>query len=350
MIREWLKEGVLISQNEDTLLLGWGKRRWHDTPPLSETTPQFYFPDFFLKNKYCWFDHPHTVIISVKSLLDALIPIKSKISIQREWKSPSFNFFKETFDHLKQKIISQELIKAVPFVMMKTEGSLDQDTLLNSLCSLLPYIVLYPAFIYGFWDSEEGLLGATPEVLFKLKECNCLETMALAGTKAIDITEEAFLKDPKESDEHQIVVRGITESLASFGKVLCKKTKLLKLSYLEHLMTEIEVKLDSRPSFEKLIQALHPTPALGAFPCNKGKIWLEEYEVKINRMRFGAPVGYYYPNRGISNTYVAIRNMQWNKEQIQIAAGCGIVQSSELDKEFAEINLKLKAIKEMLLL
>jgi isochorismate synthase EntC len=42
--------------------------------------------------------------------------------------------------------------------------------------------------------------------------------------------------------------------------------------------------------------------------------------------------------------------VQWGKDQMQIAAGCGVVADSVCDKEWNEINLKLKAVKEMLAL
>ena len=92
---------------------------------------------------------------------------------------------------------------------------------------------------------------------------------------------------------------------------------------------------------------MHPTPALGAFPRRPGMEWLKEYQQKIDRRRFGAPVGYAIEDAQ-AKCYVAIRNVQWTKNQMLLAAGCGIVATSQYDAEWAEIKLKLQAIKEML--
>jgi menaquinone-specific isochorismate synthase len=42
--------------------------------------------------------------------------------------------------------------------------------------------------------------------------------------------------------------------------------------------------------------------------------------------------------------------MQWDEKEIHIGAGCGLVAESQCTREWAEIKLKLQAIKEMLAL
>ncbi|MEI8366579.1 MAG: chorismate-binding protein, partial [Parachlamydiaceae bacterium] len=76
----------------------------------------------------------------------------------------------------------------------------------------------------------------------------------------------------------------------------------------------------------------------------------QEYRKKIDRKRYGAPVGYVFPKNNETEIYVAIRNVQWNSGTMFIAAGGGIVPASTIEKEWAEVNLKFDAIREMLAL
>ena len=102
------------------------------------------------------------------------------------------------------------------------------------------------------------------------------------------------------------------------------------------------------PAFEEIVQALHPTPALGAHPREVGRYWLLDYQQHFDRLRFGAPVGYTDPSTRISRCFVAIRNVQWQPNRMLIGAGCGIVANSDPETEWNEILLKLKAVKALL--
>ena len=219
-----------------------------------------------------------------------------------------------------------------------------------SLKSSLKYIQQNQAYLYGFWDNNEGVLGATPEILFTYGEEGELVTMACAGTRKKGEDIAAFFSDLKELNEHHLVVKGITESLSPFGTVSVGKLQLVELPQLVHLVTPINVELHEKLLFQEAVNALHPTPALGAFPKNKGKAWLEDYQQKIPRLRFGAPAGYWFSDGKSSKCYVSIRNVQWKGNQMQIAAGCGVVADSICDKEWDEVNVKLNAVQEMLAL
>src|SRR5690606_7658859 len=85
---------------------------------------------------------------------------------------------------------------------------------------------------YGFWsfdgDVVEGMIGATPEVLFsnrigrKNGQADRIETMALAGTRAKTSDPDGakrLFEDPKERHEHQIVVDDIMVELSRFGEI-----------------------------------------------------------------------------------------------------------------------------------
>jgi isochorismate synthase EntC len=45
---------------------------------------------------------------------------------------------------------------------------------------------------------------------------------------------------------------------------------------------------------------------------------------------------------------VAIRNIQWQDEKIRLGSGCGIVKSSQIEREWQELKLKRESVKRML--
>jgi len=352
-ISQWMKCGTLVGKEGKELLIGYGKRTWLANPDPSQ--PSFYFPDFFLKDKTPWFVHEQTKSLPITELLDQL-NLKSELSASIKqahitWYSPDKDFFNRSFHIIKQLIADGQLQKAVPFIVESAEllgRKIEDFQLMKSMRSILKYALVNQAHLYGFWEKGKGVLGATPEVLFQYNNKGLLNTMACAGTKNIQEDSEDLLSDPKELNEHELVVEGIKDALMPYGKVSVGKLRLLKLSKLMHLVTPLNLQIQSNVSFQEIIKALHPTPAVGAFPKNAGMEWLENYEKHLPRFRYGAPVGYFLPGKWQSKCYVSIRCMQWREGVIQIAAGVGVVQKSLFEKECAEIDLKLQAIKEML--
>jgi menaquinone-specific isochorismate synthase len=360
-IEAWLNNGTLISSGPGKVLLGWGLRQWQCSMDPHSPYPVFYFPHFSLEDKNPWFLQACTTEFSIKDLSERLASYINSIRPKEDrqeyvWKNPYLSTFTQAFSNLIAKIQADELVKAVPYVFEFSQNTMSRRQLLRSLASLLIYAKKNPAYVYGFWEQGHGLLGATPELLFQIEGSQMIKTMACAGTveNRVDgenlLVANAFLQDPKEVHEHQLVVRGIKESLIPYGRVDIGSMQLLRLATLSHLMTEISVCLNNPVDFEHIVHALHPTPALGAFPRKAGMQWLKEYQGLINRQRFGAPAGYVFPLQNKGLCYVAIRNVQWNKSGMYIGAGCGVVASSECESEWNEINLKLGAIKEMLAL
>ncbi len=327
---EFLKCGAIVSLNPSQLLVGWGKRRWSASPGPES----FYFPDFFLKEPKAWFTHEHQEVISKLSLPP---PLKGA---DFHWENPYFGFFSEQFKGIT-------LEKAVPYVFAHANTPWSKEKLNWCLTHLLSYIQKHPVYAYGFWDEHETILGATPEKLFSLEK-GIVKSVALAGTKRTG--EEPLAEDPKENREHRLVIDGIEQALSPFGKVKIGNTEVINYSTLKHLVTPIDLDVRSLDAgidgFYQLVHALHPTPALGAYPKEAGKEWLERYQTLLPRKRFGAPVGYWRENAG--QCYVAIRNVQREGERWQIGAGCGVVKESKLEKEWSELNLKIDATRKIL--
>lgn len=394
-LNEFTKSGSLVSIDADKVLVGWGKRIWSK----NNSEPSFYFPHFFLYhdssgcanldsakqsqigalhferrspapggqreedrfgevaaspnlhnpsdrgiNHKCWFSHEHWELLTLRDLQKLISPSNQEKG-DLKWHNPYYPFFCKMFSDLKSHFIKKKLQKGVPFSFEISPQQMTPQKLIQSLFNLLQYAQKAKVFLYGFWDHSEGILGGTPELLFNLtQDGSYLETMACAGTA--NAQQGKDLLRPKEQNEHLLVVEGIKESLKPFGSVTIGKTEMRVLPTLSHLITPISVELKNKAKFDELVKALHPTPALGAFPKEVGTKWLEGYQTQLDRKRYGAPVGCLF--NGVGKCYVAIRNVQWDKSGMQIGAGCGVVAESELDKEWQEVQLKFRAIKEML--
>lgn len=341
-----LGSGTIIHAGPNRYLIGYGKRTWENTPQSKEI-PHFFFPDFFLESANPWFRHEKWQYLSSNEVKE-LFKSKEPAAIPIKWQSPYKELFYNEFAQLQKLFIDGKLLKAVPFVFEQSSEKMTEERLIHSLNAALEYCRTSTAYLYGFWEENQGILGATPEVLFRLKNGNELQTMALAGTYRISQggNPDSLLKDHKEMHEHHLVIQGILESLKALeAELVLEETRVLHLPHIAHLVTPIQGKI-RKGSFYELVQALHPTPALGAFPKKEGLLWLRQYQEKIKRRRFGAPVGFVHGDT--SACLVAIRNVQWTDNGICIGAGCGVVPASQVDREWQEIQSKLTATKMLL--
>jgi len=346
-INDFLKSGTIVSIGSGRLLIGYGARSWQDAPE-SSCQDYFYFPDFFLTQQKSFFFHEHTLELTFDELLQMLPACECK---KIEWSNNYRDLFYKTFTDLQRDFEQKRLKKAVPFVFETSSAVMNPEQLACSLKRALIYASSQPVHVYGFWDARAGILGATPELLFKYRkeEALILETMACAGTYRIQQgTAEQLLHDKKELEEHHLVVEGMMFSLLPLGVAIREKERVLSLPGLSHLVTPIQVQLRSSATFSSIVQALHPTPALGAVPKKEGRHWLSHYQTLIERHRFGAPVGYIRDYGQTAQCVVAIRNVQWNEKGMALGAGCGIIPGSQVDSEWQEIQAKLETIKALL--
>lgn len=348
-----------MSTAADRVLVGYGKRTWLAHPSPS-SQPHFYSPDFFLTSSQPWFTHEFSREFDITALSQLLSPniVQPSAKLKLHWIPPDRTRFQEAFTDLQRRFAVRELLKAVPYCFEKSTQQVSPEILVRSLVSLLNKTVARPMHLYGCWEQGRGILGGSPEILFSL-ENETLKTMACAGTRrindkgnSIDQEMSSLLADPKERHEHQLVIDGIAESLAAFGKILQAQTTVLQFPGLLHLVTPIRLKLadiesSATSQFDAFVRALHPTPALGAFPKQAGWLWLKDYQTIMDRQRYGAPFGCLRED-GTAACFVAIRNMQWDEQRIMLGAGCGIVPESHPDKEWQEIHAKLHSIKTIL--
>ncbi len=253
--------------------------------------------------------------------------------------------FARTFAELQRSFQKGELLKAVPYILVGSQDQMSKGRLRHSLLHAMQTTFERPTRLYGYWQEGAGLLGVTPEPLMTLND-NTLTTVACAGTCAPNDDLNAFMSDPKEKYEHQVVVDGIYSALSPFGEVVVGERYPIDFTHLRHMITPISLQLKEEVDVMTLINALHPTPALGAYPRDTGMRWLKHYQTLVPRKHFGAPVG--FTRNQVTECVIAIRNVQWNSQSMAIAAGCGVVPQSVCEQEWKEVLLKTETVKQTL--
>ncbi len=335
---QWLKMGSVLSLNENELVLGWGRLQFLSKP--SPDLPYFYTPDFYLSDPNPYRIYEKYTMIPRSELVSLLKSQPAGEKPKRHWKSPLKQDFEKVFNFIKSKIESDQIKKAVPVIFETSENGLTQLEKTHCLTALLETSNA-GQYTYGFWDEEKGLIGKSPEILFRFQS-DTLKTMALAGTKPAELYNE-LLQDEKELEEHQFVVEDIQAQLNPLGQLQTFKTQAEVFWPIAHLKTKFQLKLSEESNWMNLIAALHPTPALGALPRKKLSD-LKFLECNFERGLFGAPFGFYDgKDKGIA--LVAIRNIFWDSQQVYLGSGCGVVSKSICDKEWQELSLKRETVK-----
>lgn len=192
---------------------------------------------------------------------------------------------------------------------------------------------------------HSAFYGATPELLAQVEDKH-FTTMALAGSIQRGNTPEEdkrygdeLLNSPKDSYEHQVVIDGITERLSPLAKSLdIGETGIMTLSNIQHIHTPISANLKQNDGIIPIVEALHPTPALGGDPREVAMSVIGEYE-PVPRGWYAAPVGWIDCNLD-GQFGVAIRSAIAQEKRVWLYAGAGIVAESDPQKEWDETALK----------
>lgn len=358
--REWLDNGCIVplegQSGEPMVWVGWGDSRRAAEPEAGQLS--LYAPDFFLDDAEPWRVYPSSSRISTAELGERLAAeCSGHAGSPVAWSAPDFAAFERLFENLQQRIGAGELKKAVPAVFSRARDRFPRARLACTLRAALDAAADSPLNVYGFWNASEGMLGATPELLFRYTGPRSISTAAVAGTRPHAARSETRLPladDPKEVEEHQFVVDGIRDAFQGKGVVRVGPTTELRLSNFSHLFAPVDVCFNAPQSFDAVVRALHPTPAVGGWPREAGLDWLDWMERQDvaagigRRNRFGAPFGA-VASDGEGVCWVAIRGMQWthdaNGAELCLAAGCGVTGRSELHREWHELGIKLQAIR-----
>ncbi|MFZ4402838.1 MAG: chorismate-binding protein [Pseudobdellovibrionaceae bacterium] len=266
---------------------------------------------------------------------------------QQTLSATTYADFSVDFENIQARIQSKKIEKAVPFITEEFEYS---PTLSDKAFFLLQLLKspesLYP---YGFWQESQGIVGCSPELLFRQSEALSLQTAALAGTalKHQGKADKDLNQDSKEIEEHMWVVKFLQSTLSPYGDLTKKGPYILDMPHLQHLKTEVDLRLQKPESILKWIELLHPTSALGVYPKTKENMkWFMTLNQQQSRQQFGAPLTFVSEQEVLS--LVAIRCLQWDQHSAKINTGCGVIQQSQCEKEWQELLQKRFSVKKML--
>ena len=191
--------------------------------------------------------------------------------------------------------------------------------------------------------------GATPERLVSL-EGRTVKTEALAGstgrgdTPAEDEWLDAELRDSeKDVHEHELVADAVRDQLAPLAASVRTGTRTVRrLATVQHLRTPMQATLGRDEHVLSLVEALHPTPAVGGLPPDAALRTIRETEA-FDRGWYAAPVGW-FDAAGDGAFGVAIRSALARGSAATLFAGAGIVADSDPDSEWDELQLKYRPV------
>jgi menaquinone-specific isochorismate synthase len=210
----------------------------------------------------------------------------------------------------------------------------------------------YPDCHRYFFEPDEGgsaFFGATPERLVSLRG-RTVETDALAGTTGRGETPEEdewlareLLDDAKNVHEHELVADTVREQLEPFAaSISADDRRVRRLATVQHLHTPITAELRDERHVLDLVEALHPTPAVGGLPPDRALETIHETE-PFDRGWYAAPVGW-IDAAGNGAFAVAIRSAVATPRRATLFAGVGLVADSDPDREWDEVQLKYRPI------
>jgi menaquinone-specific isochorismate synthase len=195
-----------------------------------------------------------------------------------------------------------------------------------------------------------SFIGAGPERLVRVAGGR-LHTEALAGTapRGRSASEDAafgraLLHNEKDLREQQLVLESVRRRLADLEVRLehPPQPRLRVLSNLQHLHTPVAGEVPAGVHILDLVERLHPTPAVGGTPRAAACAALRRLE-PFARGLYAGPLGW-VDHRGGGEFFVGLRSALIDGATATAYAGAGIVAGSEPAAEFAETELKFRAL------
>jgi len=203
------------------------------------------------------------------------------------------------------------------------------------------------AYAYGWQAGAAALVGASPELLVARcgarLTCRPLAGSARRGTEpeADRRLGEALLASPKEVAEHAFVVEQVVTALRPLTTALevPPGPVIDRLPGVQHLATPITGSTEAR--LLALVEALHPTPAVGGVPRAAALEAIAAVE-GIDRGWYAGGIGWADAD-GDGEVAVTLRGALLRGGEGVLYAGAGIVAGSDPAAEAAETDLKLGA-------
>lgn len=304
-------------------------------------------PSGFLISKYDRGDFPHSFVI---------LPEKTS----RNTTARHFNLPKFHYNSLSHPDISKEdYIRKIEETQLKLNRNFRKVVLsrthkVEKICSenAIQHLETLAAsyersFVYLVSTKETGTWsGASPELLISQEE-DMAHTMALAGTIALDESnEQEIVWSEKEYEEQRLVELFIEHNCKLHNIPFSKKGPLTTITgKLAHLLTRYSLELETN-HLARFVRDIHPTPAVCGLPKQVAQTTIAEVE-NHDRSLYTGFLGEWQLNSS-SQLFVNLRCMQYNAKHAVIYAGGGITAASNPDKEWYETCNKINSVKGVL--
>ncbi len=209
-------------------------------------------------------------------------------------------------------------------------------------------------FSFGWRVNAATFVGASPELLIRSSN-GAIASNPLAGTaprgegEAEDrLLAEALMRSEKDRVEHRYVVDDVAERLEQHADdlVVPAEPSLKRMATVQHLSTRIDG--TARPGVHvlDLVDALHPTPAVGGTPRDPALAFIEQAE-PFDRGWYTGGIGW-IDGSGDGEFAIGLRCGLLEGTNAHVFAGAGIVADSDPDAELLETRLKFRPMLELL--
>ncbi|MGY8870870.1 MAG: anthranilate synthase component I family protein [Pseudomonadales bacterium] len=252
---------------------------------------------------------------------------------------------------VKQDIIDGKIFQTE--VGFKKRFKLEGDTI--NIYEQLREVNPSPQMYYVKFG-EQKLIGASPELLFRLRQGE-METFPLAGTAKRGATEDedralarVLLNDPKEIAEHNMIVdlhRNDIGRVAQFGTVKVRSLMDIKrFSHVQHISSEIVGIIAEEHDMFSALASNFPAGTLTGAPKIEAMKVIDDLE-SDGRGPYGGAVGHFSFN-GDCAFAIPIRTVFANGENAYVQTCGGNVYDSNPEDEYEEIRRKFAGTKKVL--
>lgn len=211
-------------------------------------------------------------------------------------------------------------------------------------------------YMYYLKFGKEKIVGASPELLFQLKNGE-METFPLAGTTSRGKNEREdqdlarkLLHDPKEVAEHNMLVdlhRNDIGRVSRFGTVKVRTLMdIKKFSHVQHISSEIVGIMNRNNDMFSSLASNFPAGTLSGAPKIESMRIIEKTE-GLPRGPYGGAVGHFGFNGDCTFT-IPIRTLFVSGVYAYTQASGGIVYDSTPEHEYQEVLHKMKAVERAL--
>jgi len=211
-------------------------------------------------------------------------------------------------------------------------------------------------YMYFLDFGERFVAGSSPEMLASLQG-RTVTTYPIAGTRPLGQTEaerqayaQELLADEKECAEHNMLVdlaRNDVGRVSEYGSVYVPDYLTVeRFSHVQHIVSRVQGRLRKELDALDAFASIFPAGTVSGAPKVRAMELISRLEPSARGPYAGA-VGYFSLN-GNMDTAITIRTIVAGTEKLYLQAGAGIVYDSVPEREFAETEHKLGALKKAL--